>query len=32
MIELTEEMLRGLQQTELELLQEIDRVCKKHAI
>lgn len=32
MIGLSEDMLRGLQQVELELLQEIDRVCRKHAI
>ena len=32
MIALDNEMLRGLQLTELELLQEVDRVCTKHAI
>ena len=32
MIALDNDMLRDLQLTELELLQEVDRICTKHAI
>ena len=32
MIPLDDEMLRGLQLTELELLVEVDRICRKHGI
>ena len=32
MIELDEKMLRGLQMTELDLLCELDRICRKHGI
>lgn len=32
MVELDNEMLRGLQLTELELLEEVDRICSKHGI
>lgn len=32
MIELTQEQLKKLQQIELEMLLEVDRICKKHSI
>ena len=32
MLELTGEMLRSIQLVELEMLKEVDRICKKHKI
>lgn len=32
MVELTKDQLRSIQMTELEMLEEVDRICKKHKI